>query len=812
MAKLTDYAEELVTEVGPRPFGTQQEQEAADMIAARFAEFGLDATVEEFSCGNLRVWVKIAYLFLGVVAAEMLFFMPKLHIVSLILAILAVALLVLDVLDLNPLYSMFKDSLSQNVIARYVPPGMAASSRNRKIVLVAHYDSARVRVQAMPLLGRLYGLIRLAVGAALAAVLLLAALSFAPLPEIVQLVLKVLVCVAGVIIALYLLAEVANRLLPYNAGANCNAAGVAALYGVALRLAGKESGRSGSVREGRLRSGSRRSSAADGAEAAGAAGAAGIAGAAGAGDFDATGGFAAADPNSTGNLRGARSRRSEGRSAVGGAAAAAGTAAAAEADADLQPGVRRRRAAGDNALSSADQLPPASTGADAHNGANGSTIRSGVVHSRAPRPIPEELVAPDGRTPNTMIAPEHRLSSVGDNLVSNSLPTTGAGVGTLGTVGSASAMGAASAAAGQAGAAVAAGAAGAGAAGAAGAAGHAAGNRFVSQRPPLSEIEERNRQLAAERERIAEQERQKILELGTKRNADGTPEWFTKAREAAGRKNERKQKTEGEEPQIVRSRYADMPIVGEPVPKSSATRTPTSKDGADKPTSQPAVSSATDQSASGATDHATDHATRSASQAAPAASGSQNIIPGDGQATLSASAELERLAAAAPAPAPDLPELDITSESVPLHINQYGSDITAAAGEQPTSGGTSYSPLSVSLPESRGDLPTNGSLSAGSSQPVGSSLPTSSAQSSVSATTAQRPGQPEVAPADLTGLDRQAFKVVSASVESNRTLIVPVQEGDEAVAQADRQRNEQRSRLRDLPSFSSSDNGPATES
>jgi hypothetical protein len=237
MAKLVDYVEELVTEVGPRPMGTQQENDASEIIATRMEGFGLPVQIDEFVCTRNVGWVRALYCALAVIGAEMLFFLSNLHILGLILILLAVVCMVLDLLDKNPLNSLFKNSLSQNVIAKYLPNG-AASARSRRIVILANYDSARAQVQAAPLLVQNYPLIRRIVNIVIAALLVLAILIVAPLPDLLDKVLGVLIAIGGIVVLLAFLAEIINFFMPYTQGANCNGSGIAVLYGVAQRLVG----------------------------------------------------------------------------------------------------------------------------------------------------------------------------------------------------------------------------------------------------------------------------------------------------------------------------------------------------------------------------------------------------------------------------------------------------------------------------------------------------------------------------------------------------------------------------------------------
>jgi hypothetical protein len=271
MSQLVDYVDELIQEVGPRPAGTQQEHQAAEIIASRLDEFGLKVDIEEFPCVRHVGWVRALYYALCVIGAAVAIFVPVIRAVGVILVIVGAVLMILDLLGNNPLYSLFKSSLSQNVVGRYIPPGLESSSRNRKVVILAHYDSARTMVQAAPPLVSHYALLRRIIRIAMIALIVLSLLMLIPFPAILLTILSVLTGIVAAIVLLALLAEIVNFFMPFNQGANCNGSGIGVLYGLAEALnSGADSGnlRARSGRAGRAdRSG--RSGRATGTERSG---------------------------------------------------------------------------------------------------------------------------------------------------------------------------------------------------------------------------------------------------------------------------------------------------------------------------------------------------------------------------------------------------------------------------------------------------------------------------------------------------------------------------------------------------------------
>jgi hypothetical protein len=321
MPQLVEYADELVTRIGPRPGGSKGEHQAAETIAANLEGLGLDTWIQEFSTARGVGWVRVLYYLLGVIAAEVLFAYPGLAILSFILALISAALLVLDLLGMNPLYGLFNKGLSQNVVSRYVPSG---ADPRRKVIIVAHYDSGRSMIQCAPFVASYYVLIRQIIRYAVLALALVALFSLLPLPELLVLVLSVIGLIIGIALLLAAIIEVVNLFLPYNQGANCNASGVAAMMGVAETLVGVRS--PGAAAPGRRTRGARstneRTSAAERGGAYAPREAEGGYEDTGYDEYDAD-----ASADTQGRTRGGSGARAA--AGIGGAAPAAGTAKAA---------------------------------------------------------------------------------------------------------------------------------------------------------------------------------------------------------------------------------------------------------------------------------------------------------------------------------------------------------------------------------------------------------------------------------------------------------------------------------------------------
>lgn len=242
MAQLMEYAEYLSKEIGPRPAGTEEEQQAALYITERFQkDAGFSAQIEEFtSSSNIEGISALPGLVVIVVAILGMIF-PVLAIPAFILAAAAAALYTLEAFGRPVVTRALARGASQNVVAKYQPNPDAATTargRSRKIVLVAHYDSGKVT----PSLVRTVESAKLPVPIGLVCVggIVLAAF-FLLLHVFVNtgvpgIIVNVLTVVALIVCAYPVIRAILYRTAPYNEGANNNATGTAALMEVARRI------------------------------------------------------------------------------------------------------------------------------------------------------------------------------------------------------------------------------------------------------------------------------------------------------------------------------------------------------------------------------------------------------------------------------------------------------------------------------------------------------------------------------------------------------------------------------------------------
>lgn len=240
MAELNEHVAYLSQEIGPRPAGTEEEQRAALYISEQFsAEAGLTTAMEDFQCNpdsslprtlcsGVAVLVTLVATIVGALAVPAI-------VVSLICAALAAA----EVFDKPVLSRLLNRGVSQNVVARYLPEkSPTRASRRRKVIVVANYDSGKVRRDlngAMPAVLPILYWVELAM---LVVMPLLLAIRMVLAPDgTVLVVFNVLLAVAMVVAVLPVASFLLEKFANYNEGANCNAAGVAVLLEVASRVA-----------------------------------------------------------------------------------------------------------------------------------------------------------------------------------------------------------------------------------------------------------------------------------------------------------------------------------------------------------------------------------------------------------------------------------------------------------------------------------------------------------------------------------------------------------------------------------------------
>ncbi len=242
MPEILDHVAYLSQQIGPRPAGTEEEQQAALYITEQMQkEAGLSAVIEDFSGAGSADAPRAICCGATLVVAVLALFLSVMVIPALIVSLIVLLLLVAEVLDRPVLSKAFARGVSQNVVAKYEPgyTAEAGGSRRRKIILVARYDSGKVRSELkQPFLSALPVLrwVNLGAMAAVPLLLVLRATLFLHAAGTTEIVLNVLMAIVLVLVALPVLEALAHKFAAYNEAANCNASGVSVLLDVARRV------------------------------------------------------------------------------------------------------------------------------------------------------------------------------------------------------------------------------------------------------------------------------------------------------------------------------------------------------------------------------------------------------------------------------------------------------------------------------------------------------------------------------------------------------------------------------------------------
>lgn len=274
MSEVLEFAARLSTVVGARPAGTEEEQQASFFIEEVMSEAGLDTSVEEFSCNPNYELSRIACCIASIVLAVLAICLPLMVVPALIVCAIAAVFYVLEILGASPLTNATKGGVSQNVIAKYYP-GMSIdkakngltdeespleldkidgkngskrrrhrsassdsrSQRKRKIVILARYDTGRVRAELKPpLIGILDKIQWVEMGGMVLVPLALLLRVATGAIDDMHIVWDILVGIGAFCSLLPVIAYIQHQTAAYSEGANNNASGVAVMTELAKRL------------------------------------------------------------------------------------------------------------------------------------------------------------------------------------------------------------------------------------------------------------------------------------------------------------------------------------------------------------------------------------------------------------------------------------------------------------------------------------------------------------------------------------------------------------------------------------------------
>lgn len=242
MPDIKEHIAYLSQEIGARPAGTEEEQQAALYITEQFQrEAGLPANIEDFNGVGDPHLPSMICCGAAVVLALLSLIVPVLSIVGVIGCLAAAGLFAAEYLDKPIISKLLGKGVSQNVVAKYAPAAAedGEGARRRKVILVARYDTGKVRAelagptaQVMPLVGK----ISFGAMVALPVLLLIKGVALGSSEGTLTTIFTLLTVIAMLLAAIPLALGALHQTAAYNEGANCNASGVAALLELARRI------------------------------------------------------------------------------------------------------------------------------------------------------------------------------------------------------------------------------------------------------------------------------------------------------------------------------------------------------------------------------------------------------------------------------------------------------------------------------------------------------------------------------------------------------------------------------------------------
>lgn len=242
MPDIKEHIAYLSQEIGARPAGTEEEQQAALYITEQFQkEAGLPANIEDFNGVGDPHLPSMICCGAAVVLSLLSLIVPVLSIIGVIGCLVAAGLFAAEYLDKPIISKLLGKGVSQNVVAKYAPaaPEDGEGARRRKVILVARYDTGKVRAelagptaQVMPLVGK----ISFGAMVALPVLLLIKGVALGSSEGTLTTIFTLLIVIAMLLTAIPLALGALHQTAAYNEGANCNASGVAALLELARRI------------------------------------------------------------------------------------------------------------------------------------------------------------------------------------------------------------------------------------------------------------------------------------------------------------------------------------------------------------------------------------------------------------------------------------------------------------------------------------------------------------------------------------------------------------------------------------------------
>lgn len=245
MAEILDDVAYLSQEIGPRPAGTEEEQQAALFIADQVhSRTNLKAEIEDIKCNADSTLVDIIYFGVEFLAVALSLVIPAIGVITLLVSILCTVCFLCEERFHRPILSkLLSRDISQNVVVKYRPEAAVRSGSRRKVIVVANYDSGKVMNDVRPGLLNLWS--KLGYGADIAMVAAPIILFFKDVVFLNALgfvsgFFFLLAVIDAVLLLVPLVRSLIHRAGAYNEAANVNASGVAVMLDLIRRVGNSE--------------------------------------------------------------------------------------------------------------------------------------------------------------------------------------------------------------------------------------------------------------------------------------------------------------------------------------------------------------------------------------------------------------------------------------------------------------------------------------------------------------------------------------------------------------------------------------------
>jgi len=153
MAEIMQHLTALADEIGPRPATSDAESRAASYIESVFVARGLEPEIQEFDAPRTYSWAFVIYHLVTIAAAVVAGIKPDMGVLVWGAFVAATGVAIPFWLDLDTrsagLVHLMPKGPSQNVIARHIPKSRRGE-KLKKIIVVAHYDTARASLAFSP--------------------------------------------------------------------------------------------------------------------------------------------------------------------------------------------------------------------------------------------------------------------------------------------------------------------------------------------------------------------------------------------------------------------------------------------------------------------------------------------------------------------------------------------------------------------------------------------------------------------------------------------------------------------------------------